>query len=585
LHCLECPEQQRRIHLGEMSLRGTCLIVLWCSAVGSVPLPIDNPDAEVELVQPVETNPTTVNEEDDPVVIVVGPEDDQYVNLDDFGGFGFDLPGVAGGFGGFGVGEEPSAINIDLGNLFGDSDSKISLGDIFGSLDDSGISLSVSLVPADEEEDPTQEKTYSLTDLFNSFSSGNPRPQSNRNIGQGFGLGGFGTVVSKQNPRNFNLGGFFGNKNHQPSNPFRNIFGSDNFKPSHELRPQITSSLGVFGGLTGRPWPSFRNIFLLYNKPELRGHREVFGPVYGPGSGCGLCQLFPSDRGYTTGTKVTLELVPDNSEYEYYYDEPNTEIIEKEIIPGGFVVRINDTAIRVLDENREGVYFILNTVSSEKNDEDDEETYDGAADKNIEMATEIIVEEEDPMDNAEPNITDEGRFDIANDKVKVDDTTIFMNEKEQTNSVTEATTNENTDVYESKNTAQTTDNKDEESEQNKNKEATVNTPISNDTVENISPNTEEVDKIPTITEEIDNIPTNTEEVDNIPTIYTYEEDTTPTLTNFDSNVDNATDTKSEEDVQTYSDKNTNDPSNDKTPTESQTSPTLPVENIDEGLLS
>ena len=41
----------------------------------------------------------------------------------------------------------------------------------------------------------------------------------------------------------------------------------------------------------------FRSIFSLYTTgPAHPGYREVFGPVYGAGAGCGLCNLFPRCR-------------------------------------------------------------------------------------------------------------------------------------------------------------------------------------------------------------------------------------------------------------------------------------------------
>jgi len=74
--------------------------------------------------------------------------------------------------------------------------------------------------------------------------------------------------------------------------------------------------------------------------------------VFGPGPACGLCSLFP--LGHHMSSFVTLELVltqPDHDQYDY---------IEIEALPGGSVLLLNDSAIRVLDQAGAGVCFILN---------------------------------------------------------------------------------------------------------------------------------------------------------------------------------------------------------------------------------
>ena len=53
------------------------------------------------------------------------------------------------------------------------------------------------------------------------------------------------------------------------------------------------SSVPRFDAVSAR----FRSIFSLYTTgPAHPGYREVFGPVYGAGAGCGLCNLFPRCR-------------------------------------------------------------------------------------------------------------------------------------------------------------------------------------------------------------------------------------------------------------------------------------------------
>eukprot|EP00091_Calanus_sinicus_P006762 TRINITY_DN1750_c0_g1_i16.p1 TRINITY_DN1750_c0_g1~~TRINITY_DN1750_c0_g1_i16.p1 ORF type:complete len:640 (-),score=217.22 TRINITY_DN1750_c0_g1_i16:241-2160(-) len=405
-------------------MRWTVFLLAIMAKASAAPAKNENPDSEVELVQPVENDPTegSSETEDDTVVIVVGPGSSEEPGS--FGGFGFgDLPGIGGSFNGFGE-RRPGVQNIDLSSLFGDSETKINLGDFFGSDDESSVTLSVSLEPVEDIPQATFSDSlsgvfgegspgqgFSLTDLMEAISSRNQQPQ-NSNVGGGgfgfgnrrpqFGLGGFGTRNQRpggfgtrnqhpggfsirnqrpsgfgsrnQNQGTFNLEGFLGNRNRQPQNSFADIFGSVSLKPQFSLSDIIGSvsggpqgfqhgspSLGIFGGLTGKPWTSFRNIFGLYNRPEARGYKQIFGPVYGHRGGCGLCQLFPSDNLPVEGATVTLEIVSDTPDYVYGEPDTDYEILEEETIPGGSVVRVNETAIRVLDENGEGIYFLLNT--------------------------------------------------------------------------------------------------------------------------------------------------------------------------------------------------------------------------------
>merc|ERR1719312_1532291 len=329
-----------------------CLLTLLQIAVGA-PTTTADPNTEVELVHPLE-NSEEENEaaNDATVVVVVGPGYDEY----DQESFGFgELPSVAGSFGGFGGGME-EVKNIDLSNIFGVDN------------DDPGITVSLSVEPALGLGQNSV--GFSLRDLLSSISSGNQQDQSSfRNFGpskrrQHFGSGIFGSINQDQGA--FSLEGFL----RRPQSSFLDIFGSQagSLKPLVGLGDftgrgtpqQSTSSLGVFSGLTGGPWTSFQSIFTLYNQPEVRGYREVFGPVYGLGGGCGLCQLFTSGTVSLEGAIVTIELVDhekENSDESDYYHE----VLEEEIIPGGTAVLLNETAIRVLDDNGEGIYFLLNT--------------------------------------------------------------------------------------------------------------------------------------------------------------------------------------------------------------------------------
>merc|ERR1711970_1600692 len=329
-------------------------------------------------------------------------------------------------------------------------------------------------------------EVFSLRDLLSSIGSGHRQHQSSfRSFGPGndnrrpqFGSRIFGTRNQDQGA--FSLEGFLS----KPQSSFLDNFGSQagSLKPLVGLgdiigigsTKQSSPSLGVFSGLTGGPWTSFQSIFALYNQPEVRGYREVFGPVYG--GGCGLCQLFTSGTVSLEGAIVTIELVdeyPDNIDYNYDY-----EVLEEETIPGGTAVMINETTIRVLDDNGEGIYFLLsqnqdpskpeagdkegnnvdglfeyeitedNISAEDENIQTDEETdgrntptENGMIDQNTTPDNETIVvsttmdmmsdtiddgllEESSTEENTDvefttqlPTVFDAGRFDIANDKI------------------------------------------------------------------------------------------------------------------------------------------------------------------------
>ena len=115
------------------------------------------------------------------------------------------------------------------------------------------------------------------------------------------------TIFQDNTP--FGLNGFFLDETPSLSG-FNNLFsgGSRSTTPAPD-------PLGEFSVLMGGPWDNFRNMFSLYTRPEHPGYREVFGPVYGAGEGCGLCHLFPS---YGFGSFITLEIVtePFYSDYQ-----------------------------------------------------------------------------------------------------------------------------------------------------------------------------------------------------------------------------------------------------------------------------
>ena len=102
----------------------------------------------------------------------------------------------------------------------------------------------------------------------------------------------------------FGLDGFY--LQESPSfSDFNNLFKT---RPSQPRRqPPAIEEVGEFASLgTGEPWDKFKNIFVLYNKPQQEGHVEIFGPVYGENQGCGLCNLFPK---FEVAEFVTLELI------------------------------------------------------------------------------------------------------------------------------------------------------------------------------------------------------------------------------------------------------------------------------------
>ena len=102
----------------------------------------------------------------------------------------------------------------------------------------------------------------------------------------------------------FGLDGFYLQESTSFSD-FNNLFKK---KPSQPKRqPAEIEEVGEFASLgTGEPWNKFRNIFVLYSKPQQEGYVEIFGPVYGQNQGCGLCHLFPK---FEAAEFVTLELI------------------------------------------------------------------------------------------------------------------------------------------------------------------------------------------------------------------------------------------------------------------------------------
>ena len=113
----------------------------------------------------------------------------------------------------------------------------------------------------------------------------------------------------------FGLNGFFLGGDTPSLSGFNNLFSGGSRRRPATPAPV---SLGEFSVLTGGPWANFRSMFSLYTMPEHPGYREVFGPVYGAGEGCGLCNLFPS---YGAGSFITLEIV---TEPFYDYDQYET---------------------------------------------------------------------------------------------------------------------------------------------------------------------------------------------------------------------------------------------------------------------
>ena len=123
----------------------------------------------------------------------------------------------------------------------------------------------------------------------------------------------------------FGLDGFY--LQESPSfSDFNNLFKS---RPSQPRRqpPAAREEVGEFASLgTGEPWNKFSNIFALYSKPQLEGHVEIFGPLYGENQGCGLCNLFPE---FEVDEFVTLELIsePVQTTTPYQEHEVNIDIL------------------------------------------------------------------------------------------------------------------------------------------------------------------------------------------------------------------------------------------------------------------
>lgn len=458
-------------------------VVLFLSSI--IPLTLgapfnsENPDSEVELVPPVQSSGAEESdgnrsENDTNVVVVVEPVYDEY-EYDQQGSFGFGgVPSSVGFFDGF-RGGRPGV---------GKSDPR-SFPEY--EYEDPGITVTFSL-NTDRLGQNSEGQGFSLTEFLRPINSGNQQNQfgfrnfefDNRKPNSGSRKFGF----NNQQQGLFGLEGFF----RKPQSGLLNIFGSHagSLKPLFGLGDiigrgtvqQVTPSVGVFSSLTGGPWPAFQNIFALYNRPEVRGYREVFGPVSGLAGGCGLCQLFTSDTISGEGAVVTIELVDD---IEERMDEYDYQVLEAEAIPGGTVVMLNETTIRILDGNNEGIYFLLNTDPTlNESEEEEEATNVGVTDqeiieddilvedKNIENATpknesvdqntsqnEIIGEnstretvtetiddgllEESSTDSDTDNqlttqlptqlppVFDEGRFDIANDKIKSKQTSDALN--------------------------------------------------------------------------------------------------------------------------------------------------------------
>ena len=110
----------------------------------------------------------------------------------------------------------------------------------------------------------------------------------------------------------FGLDGFYLQESHSFSD-FNNLFK----KPKRQ--PPAIEEVGEFASLgTGEPWDKFRNIFVLYSKPQQEGYAEIFGPVYGENQGCGLCHLFPT---FEVSEFVTLELVSEAVQTTSTYQE------------------------------------------------------------------------------------------------------------------------------------------------------------------------------------------------------------------------------------------------------------------------
>merc|ERR1712227_210346 len=201
--------------------------------------------------------------------------------------------------------------------------------------------------------------------------------------GEGFGLGDILRQTSGifRNDNPFGLNGFY--LDDSPSTSFSNFnsfFSSSNRRPRPPVKQKPSPSVGKFSVLTGPPWDNFKNIFSLYNMPEHQGYKEVFGPVYGSGEGCGLCHLFPH---YGLGSFITLDIVTEPFYTDYYYPQDTFEAL-----PGGFVSKVNTTCIQVLDAGGDGVFFLLN----EDETEDDTEGNDDDNNRDVDEVTKPVTE-------------------------------------------------------------------------------------------------------------------------------------------------------------------------------------------------
>jgi len=201
--------------------------------------------------------------------------------------------------------------------------------------------------------------------------------------GEGIGLGDIlrqtSGIFRNNNP--FGLNGFYLDDSPSTSfSNFNNFFSSSNRRTHPPVKPKPSPPLGKFSVLAGPPWDNFKNIFSLYNMPEHQGYKEVFGPVYGSGEGCGLCHLFPH---YGLGSFITLDIVTEPFYTDYYYPQDTFEAL-----PGGFVSKVNTTCIQVLDAGGDGVFFLLN----EDETEDDTEGNDDDNNRDVDEVTKPVTE-------------------------------------------------------------------------------------------------------------------------------------------------------------------------------------------------
>ena len=209
-----------------------------------------------------------------------------------FESFTFSIPGLEGGVE-ISQQEEPSRVAISipggLGSLFGggggQGSGSLGLDDFFGFNEDSesspgGVSLSFNFPSGG-----------SLSNILRQSSS----------------------IFEDNTP--FGLNGFFLESETPSLSGFNNLFSGGSRRRPTTPAPV---SLGKFSVLSGGPWDNFRSMFSLYTMPEHPGYREVFGPVYGAGEGCGLCHLFPS---YGSGSFITLEIVTEPLFDDYHFEE------------------------------------------------------------------------------------------------------------------------------------------------------------------------------------------------------------------------------------------------------------------------